>query len=154
LDLYRSAEVADQFAEGVRATVAQGKPVAITEFGSAKFHGAGNRGARGLEIVESDKETRAPTRLDGEYRRHEDGQAAYLRELLEVFDAEHVDSTSCSSSRSRPPAPTRQRPPRRLGLGRLRHREGLRRPPGKHLPGDAVGPKAAFATVGEYYRDH
>ncbi|MFC5750875.1 hypothetical protein [Actinomadura rugatobispora] len=32
VDLYRSAEIAGRFAEGVRTLVAQGKPVAITEF--------------------------------------------------------------------------------------------------------------------------
>ena len=74
LDLYRSAEVADRFAEGVRALVAQGKPVAITEFGAATFAGAGDRGARALEIVEHDKDTGAPLRLDGEYLRDEDGR--------------------------------------------------------------------------------
>lgn len=35
--LYRSAEVADRFAEGVRTLVAQGKPVAITEFGTDAY---------------------------------------------------------------------------------------------------------------------
>jgi hypothetical protein len=57
VDLYRSIEVADRFPEGVRALVAQGKPVAITEFGAATYHGAGDRGARGLEAVEYDKDT-------------------------------------------------------------------------------------------------
>jgi len=92
IDLYRSAEIADRFAEGVRALVAQGNPVAITEFGAATFRGAGERGARGLEIVEHDEDTGAPLRLDGVYARDEEGQAAYLRELLEVFEAEGVDS--------------------------------------------------------------
>ncbi|CAM3524924.1 hypothetical protein [Stackebrandtia soli] len=92
MDLYRSAEVADQFADGVRTLVAQGKPVAITEFGSAGYLGAGDRGARGLEIVEYDEDTGAPMRLDGVYARDEAGQAAYLRELLETFDAGGVDS--------------------------------------------------------------
>ena len=92
MDLYRSAEVADRFAEGVRALVALGKPVAVTEFGCATFRGAGDRGARGLEIVEHDKDTGVPLRLDGPYARDEEGQAAYLRELLEVFEAEGVDS--------------------------------------------------------------
>ena len=92
VDLYRSAEIADQFADGVRALVAQGKPVAITEFGSATFRGAGDVGARGLEIVQYDEATGEPVRLDGVYARDEDGQAAYLRELLDVFEAEGVDS--------------------------------------------------------------
>lgn len=91
-DLYRSAEIADQFAGGIQHLVAQGKPVAITEFGSASYKGAGERGARGLEIVEYDPSTRVPVRLTGEYVRDEAGQAAYVRELLEAFDAGGVDS--------------------------------------------------------------
>jgi hypothetical protein len=92
VDLYRSAEVADQFTDGVRALVGQGKPVAITEFGTAAYRGAGVRGARVMEICEYDKDTGAPIRLDGEYVRDEAGQATYLRELLEIFDAGGVDS--------------------------------------------------------------
>lgn len=91
MDLYRSAGVADRFAEGVRTLVAQGKPVAITEFGAAGYEGAGERGALGLEIVEYDKD--GPVRLKGDYARDEPGQAAYVRELLEAFDAGGVDST-------------------------------------------------------------
>jgi hypothetical protein len=93
VDLYRSSEIADRFTEGVRSLVALGKPVAITEFGAATYRGAGERGAHGLEIVEHDKDTGVPLRLDGGgYLRDEEGQAAYLRELLEIFEAEGVDS--------------------------------------------------------------
>ncbi len=92
VDLYRSAEVADQFSQGVGALVAQGKPVAITEFGTAAYRGAGDRGGRAMEIVEYDKDTRRPVRLTGEYVRDEAGQASYLRELLEIFEAGGVDS--------------------------------------------------------------
>ncbi|MCK2215933.1 hypothetical protein MF672_019340 [Actinomadura sp. ATCC 31491] len=91
VDLYRSAEVADRFEEGVRALVAQaGKPVAITEFGSAGYRGAGDLGATGLDAVEYGEH--GPVRLRAAYERDEPGQAAYVRELLEVFDAAGVDS--------------------------------------------------------------
>ncbi|WP_342379934.1 hypothetical protein NVS55_10310 [Myxococcus stipitatus] len=93
MDLYRSSEFVSQFREGVRSLVAQGKPVAMTEFGAASYQGAGDRGAHGLEVVEYCQETGAPLRLKGEYVRDEAGQARYLRELLEVFDTEGVDST-------------------------------------------------------------
>ena len=92
VDLYRSSEVADQFTEGVRAIVAQGKPVAITEFGAATYRGAGDRGARGLEIVEYDKDTGAPVRLNGDTSVTRRARPAYLLELLEAFEAEGVDS--------------------------------------------------------------
>jgi hypothetical protein len=87
---YRSIEVADQFVDGVRALVAQGKPAAITEFGCATHRGASDRGGRGGMIVEWDGA--GPVRLNGEYVRDEAEQAAYLRELLDIFDAEGVDT--------------------------------------------------------------
>ncbi|HEY4024330.1 MAG TPA: hypothetical protein VGM75_36980 [Pseudonocardiaceae bacterium] len=92
VELIRSAEVADQYQDGVRTLVAQGKPVAITGFGASTYRGAADRGARGMEIVETDKDTGAPVRLNGDYLRDEAGQAAYLREVLDIFDAEGVDS--------------------------------------------------------------
>jgi hypothetical protein len=92
VELIRSAEVADQYREGVRSLVAGGKPVAITGFGTATYRGAGDRGGRTMEILEYDEDTGAPECLDGTYVRDEAGQAAYLRELLEIFDSEGVDS--------------------------------------------------------------
>jgi hypothetical protein len=110
LDLYRSAEVADQFASGIRSLVAQGKPVAITEFGCTTYKGAADKGARSGEIIEWDKDTIKPLRLNGDYMRDEVEQATYLRELLEIFNAEGVDSTFVFT----------------FVLYQLPHREGLR----------------------------
>jgi hypothetical protein len=93
VELIRSAEVAGQFREGVRDLVAGGKPVAITGFGTATYRGAGDRGGRAMEILEYDKDSGAPVRLNGEYIRDEAGQAAYLREVLEIFGTEGVDAT-------------------------------------------------------------
>jgi hypothetical protein len=45
-----------------------------------------------MEIVENDKDTGAPVRLNGNYSRDEAGQATYVREVLEIFDVEGVDS--------------------------------------------------------------
>lgn len=92
VDNYRSVEIADRYRDGIRALVAQGKPVAITEFGCATYRGAGDRGGRGGEIIVWDKDTIKPIRLDGEYTRDEAEQATYLRELLDIFNAEGVDS--------------------------------------------------------------
>jgi hypothetical protein len=93
VELIRSADVAAQFRAGVRSLVAGGQPVAITGFGAATYRGAGDRGGRAMEILQYDQDTGVPARLDGQYVRDEDGQAAYLDELLEVFDSEGVDST-------------------------------------------------------------
>lgn len=92
IELIRSAEVADRFRDGVRTLVAQGKPVAVTGFGTATWRGSGAVAPRSMEIVETDVHG-APIRIDGEYFRDEAGQAAYIEELLSIFDSEGVDST-------------------------------------------------------------
>ncbi len=92
VELIRNADVAGRYRDGVRSLVAGGKPVAITGFGASAYVGAGDRGARAMEIVEYDEATPTPLRLDGEYIRDEAGQAANIREVLEIFDAEGVDS--------------------------------------------------------------
>jgi hypothetical protein len=153
MDLYRSAEIADQFTNGVRSLVAQGKPVAITEFGAATFRGAGDVGARGLEIVENDKETGAPVRLNGEYVRDEAGQAAYLRELLEVFDAEGVDSTfvflfALHSFPHRPDGDPRDD----LDLASYGIVKVLDDRHGDTYPDMRWEPKAAFGAIAAFYR--
>jgi hypothetical protein len=147
-DLYRSAAIAGQFREGVRTLVAQGKPVAITEFGTAAYRGAGDRGGQCLEVVEHDKDTRAPVRLTGEYARDEDGQASYLRELLEVFDAEGVDSAfvfafALYGYPHRPDGDPGDDLDR-ASLGIVKVLDGHR--------GMDWQPKAAFTALADYYR--
>ncbi|GLW99959.1 hypothetical protein [Microtetraspora sp. NBRC 16547] len=154
VDLYRSVEIADRFAEGVRGLVAQGKPVAITEFGAAGYHGAGERGAHGLEIVEYDKDT-GPVRLNGEYTRDEAGQAAYLRELLEVFDAGGIDSTfvftfALYDHLHRPDGDPRED----LDLASYGIVKVFEDRLGATYPDMPWEPKAAFAALADYYREH
>ena len=92
VELIRSAEVADAFEDGVRSLVAQPKPVAVTGFGCATWHGAADVAPRSMEIIAPDPESGTP-RLTGTYRRDEEGQARYLRELLDLFDRAGVDAT-------------------------------------------------------------
>jgi hypothetical protein len=152
VDLYRSAEVADRYAEGVRTLVAQGKPVAITEFGCCTYRGADDRGARGMEIVENDRSTGTPTRLNGVYERDEEGQAAYLREVLDVFEVEGVDSAfvflfALHSHPHRPDGDPRDD----LDLASPGIVKVLEERSGVTYPGLPWEPKAAFAALGAYY---
>lgn len=153
VELIRSAEIAGQFRDGVRTLVADGKPVAITGFGTAAYQGAGGRGGRVMEILEYDKETGAPVRLDGEYVRDEAGQAAYLRELLEIFDAEGVDATfvfifALYNFPHRPDGdPRLDLDMAGLGIVKMLEDSG-----GGAYPGMAWEPKEAFTTVAECYR--
>jgi len=149
MDVYRSAATADDFARqlaaGVGELAAHGKPVAITEFGSATYRGAGDRGAHGLEIVEYDERTRVPLRLTVDVERDEEGQATYLRELLEAFDAAGIDSAfvflfALAGFPHRPDGDPRDDLDR-AGYGIVKLFED--RP---------WEPKAAFAAVADFYR--
>ena len=153
VELIRSAEVAGQFREGVRSLVAGGKPVAITGFGTAAYRGAGDRGGRVMEVLEYDEGTGAPVRLNGEYVRDEAGQAAYLAELLEIFDAEGVDSAfvflfALYGFPHRPGGDPRLD----LDLASLGIVKMLEGRSGDTYPDMAWEPKAAFTAVAECYR--
>ncbi|MEU2659619.1 hypothetical protein ABZ615_30410 [Streptomyces sp. NPDC007325] len=153
VDVYRSAEIAAGFAEGVRGMVAGagGKPVAVTEFGAACYRGAGDRGALGLEVVEYD--ATGPVRLTGAYERDEEGQAAYLRELLAVFEEAGVDTTfvftfALHDHVHRPDGdPSTDLDLASYGVVKVyEDRNGTRHP---DLPWE---PKAAFDAVAEHHR--
>lgn len=151
VELIRSAEVADRFQEGVRSLVAQGKPVAITGFGTATWRGAGDMAPRSMEIVEHDAAGH-PVRLNGEYDRDEAGQAAYLRELLEIFDTEGVDGTfvylfALSNYPHRPDEPRRDLDLASLGIVKV-----LEDRCGDTYPGMPWEPKAAFTALADYYQ--
>ncbi|WP_452441657.1 hypothetical protein [Nocardiopsis flavescens] len=151
-ELIRSAEVADRFREGVRILASGAKPLAVTGFGTAAYRGAGDRGGRVLEVVEHDPVTGDPVRLDGVHERDEEGQAAYLRELLEVFEAEGVDSAfvflfSLPGYPHRPDGDPRDDLDR-AGLGIVKILEGRR---GTAYPDMEWEPKAAFAAVADCY---
>ncbi|GII77740.1 hypothetical protein Sru01_27220 [Sphaerisporangium rufum] len=153
VDLYRTAEVAGRFADGVRALVAQGRPVAITEFGSAGYRGAGDRGASGLEIVEYDDD--GPVRLKGEYARDEAGQAAYVRELLEVFEACGVDAAfvftfALYDHVHRPDGDPRDD----LDLASYGIVKVYEDRLGATYPDLPWEPKAAFTALADFYREH
>ena len=94
---YRTKQNAAQYRESIRAFVAQGrslgKPVAITEFGCGAFRGAADAAGRDptFSIIVWGDDGRA-AKLNDECQRDEDEQATYLRELIEVFETEGVDS--------------------------------------------------------------
>jgi hypothetical protein len=152
VELIRSAEVADQFRDGVRTLVAGPKPVAITGFGTATWRGAGEVAPRSMEIIEYDAGTGVPVRLDGEYTRDEEGQAGYLTELLEIFEAEGVDSAfvflfALENLPHRPDGDPRDD----LDLASFGVVKVLDGSAGTTYPGTAWEPKAAFTALAAQY---
>jgi hypothetical protein len=149
VDAHRSKEVADVYQDGIRALVAQGKPVAITEFGCTTHRGAADHGALSGDILEYDGTT--PVRLNGDYIRDEQEQATYLRELLEVFSAEGVDAAFACTFVCYG-LPYRDDPRTDLDMASwgvvkvLEHRNGDTYP---DMPWE---PKIAFTTLADHYR--
>ncbi|MFC4911815.1 hypothetical protein [Actinomadura gamaensis] len=155
VDLYRSAEIADRFAEGVRGIVAQGRPVAVTEFGSAGYRGAGDLGAHGLDLVEYD-DRRGPVRLKEARERDEDGQAAHVRELLEIFDEAGVDAAfvftfALHNHVHRPDAADPRDDLDLASYGIVKVYEDRL---GTAYPGMPWEPKKAFHAVADFYAAH
>jgi hypothetical protein len=150
VDAHRSKEVAHVYQQGIRALVAQGKPVAITEFGCTTYRGAADHDARGGEIVEY--HGTIPGRLDGDYVRDEQEQATYLRELLDVFTAEGVDvAFACTFVCYG--LPYRPDPREDLDMASWGVVKVLEHGLGDTYPDMPWEPKAAFTALADYYRD-
>lgn len=153
VELIRSAEIADQYRDGVRTLVARGKPVAITGFGTATWRGASDVAPQAMEIVDYDKDTGEPIRLDGDYVRDEAGQARYLHEMLEIFDTEGVDSAfvflfALDNFPHRPDGDPRDD----LDLAGPGIVKVLDDRHGDTYPDMPWEPKAAFTALADYYR--
>jgi hypothetical protein len=157
--VYRSVATAARFSDLVRAFVAQGrsqrKPVAVTEFGCMTYRGASDVASDVHSMIVWGDDGR-PDRLNGEYERDEGEQATYLRELLEVFEAEGVDAAFVYTF-ARHDLPHRDDP--RADLDRVSRgvvkvldgQGGARGSRGRRYPDMPWEPKAAFDALAECY---
>jgi hypothetical protein len=154
---YRTAWMAARFRDDIRAFVAQGraqgKPVAITEFGCATFRGAADQAGRGIsDVVEWDDGAR-PVRFKGEYTRDEDEQARYIIELLDVFNTEGVDAAFVYTF-ARYDLPNRSASHEDFDMasaGLVKVFDDGRR--GQRYPDMPWEPKAAFRALAEFSSD-
>ncbi|MFF4778590.1 hypothetical protein ACFY05_37780 [Microtetraspora fusca] len=147
---YRTPEIAAGFRDAVRAFAAQGKPAVITEFGCATFTGAADLGGRGDSIIEWGPDGR-PLRVRGHHTRDEQEQVTYLRELLDIYEAEGVDSVFWTSF-ARYDMPHREDPERDLDLGSYGVVKVLDGRLGETYPDMPWEPKAAFTALADRYR--
>jgi hypothetical protein len=154
---YRTKATAARFRDNIRAFVAQGraqgKPVAITEFGCTTHRGAADGGGdslvEGAIIVWGDDGR--PARLNGEYVRDEEEQATYLSEVLEVFEAEGVDNAFVNTF-ARYDLPHSNDPSEDFDMASFGVvkvlGDGAR---GQRYPDMPWEPKAAFTTLADCY---
>ena len=158
---YRSAVTAPQFREQVRAFVAQaraqGKPAAATEFGCATYRGAGNVASYIDQVIMWDDSGRA-VGLKGNLERDENEQAAYVRELLDIFASEGLDAAFVYTF-ARYDLPQRDHPADDLDMasaGVVKVLDGRCDAAAAHLlsrryPDMPWEPKAAFDAVAEWF---
>lgn len=150
VDAYRSREIADRYRDAIRTLVAQGKPVAITEFGCTAFRGASDKSSWGGMIVEYENDR--PVRLNGDYIRDEAEQATHLYELLAIFTAEGVDTAFVNTFVSYH-LPHRSDPRADLDMASYGVVKVLEDRPGHSYPDMPWEPKAAFTTLADLYHD-
>jgi hypothetical protein len=84
VDAYRDIHNRAGFDSQLRAYLVHGKPVVVTEFGCATFHGAADQGSMAWTVAERGA---TPTRLKAGTRRDESEQARELVELMRAYDA-------------------------------------------------------------------
>jgi hypothetical protein len=148
---YRSAAMADSFNDAIHGFVSQaaalGRPAAITEFGCTTHRGADALGAHGDSTVEWDGPT--PVRLTGEHVRDEDEQATCLRELLDVFEAEGVQTAFANTFASYH-LPHRDNPRDDLDMASYGVVKVFEDRIGDTCPDLPWEPKAAFTVLAEH----
>ncbi|WP_261989507.1 abortive phage infection protein, partial [Streptomyces sp. uw30] len=84
IDYYSSFRQHTDYVRELRRYLRWGKPLAITEFGTCAYVGAPEAGGMGWSIVDYTKE---PNEIKGDPVRSERTQAAYLTDLLDVFES-------------------------------------------------------------------
>jgi hypothetical protein len=151
---YRDATTAATFPEVVRSQVtrtAPDKPFAVTEFGCATYRGAAALGGRGDSIVVWDDRAR-PVGLTRPVVRDEQEQAGYVREVLDVFDAQGVDTAFVNGFArwDLPTAPEADRDFDVASYGIVKTLGPDRT--GAAYPGLPWEPKAAFHALADYGR--
>ncbi|MET9829356.1 abortive phage infection protein [Streptomyces sp. NPDC006385] len=84
IDYYSYHRRHADYVRELRRYLRWGKPLAITEFGTCAYVGAPEAGGMGWDIVDYTKE---PHEIKGDLVRSERTQAAYLVDLLDVFES-------------------------------------------------------------------
>lgn len=151
---YRSAEQADRYRELIAGWVASarahGKPAAVTELGCTTHRGAADLGGRGDALIAWDADSGRPVGLRAELTRDEQEQAAVIRELLAIVDAEGVDSVFVNTF-ARYDLPHRPDPRQDLDAASYGVVKVLEDGHGTTYPDVPWEPKAAFGALAEVY---
>jgi hypothetical protein len=147
VDHYRDARNRARYVEDLKGFGRHGKPVVVTEFGCCTYAGADDRGGSGWNVVDW---SMSPPMLNGAYTRSEGTQAAYITELLAIFEEEAVEGAFVFTF-SAPAFPHDERAVYDLDMAGYGVVTTLRDRLGTAYPGMPWEPKEAFRAVAEAF---
>ncbi|KLU61007.1 hypothetical protein CEB3_c25770 [Peptococcaceae bacterium CEB3] len=160
IDHYRAKHINDKYADMLELLIAQGKPVAVMEFGCCSYQGAERDTAQASNImdIKSTIMHQIPLLgrfvkpcLNGRYVRDEELQAHEIIESLNVFDSVGVDSAFVCTFVA-PLTPYNENPLHDLDMASyslVKFYEGGGH--GTTYPDMTWEPKESFAAVAKYY---
>lgn len=132
--------------DALRALRGHGKPIAITEFGTAAHTGSSAAAGHSHLTVEYEGRSVRAVGLNRELERDEAEQATYLGTLLDIFEAENIDTVFVQTFANFH-LPTRNAPQHDLDRASFGIVKVLDRPDGPPV----WEPKKAFAAVADRY---
>lgn len=160
IDHYRATQFNCRYADTLRSLIAQGKPVAVMEFGCCAYKGAERNTGQAFNIIDIKSlimhqipllGSFIQPRLKGDYERDEALQAHEILESLKVFDDVGIDSAFVFTFVD-PQKPYKENPQNDLDMasyGLVKSYEGGKR--GTTYPDMTWEPKVSFKAVAEYY---
>ena len=149
VDYYRDKMNKATYQQTLRKYFTYGKPVVILEFGCCTYQGAEDKGSYGWVIVDR---SATPRKLKGDFVRDEKGQADYLMDLLDVFQAEGVEGAFVFTFVS-PSYPSSDDPLYDLDMASYSIVKTLPNQTGTAYKGLPWEPKESFARVARAYQE-
>ncbi|WP_432585642.1 abortive phage infection protein [Streptomyces sp. HD1123-B1] len=124
-----------------------GKPLVISEFGTCTYRGAPERGGMGWDTVDYDKE---PPEIIGDLVRSERTQAAYLTDLVDVFESMGLYAALVYQFVT-PDAPHRHQPRHDLDMASYSLVKAIWKTPEEPTAQWHWEPKEAFHALARHY---
>jgi hypothetical protein len=148
IDYYGYFRRREEYVRDLGALRRFGKPVAVMEFGCCTFEGAPQQGGMGWDVVDYTKE---PPEIKDGLVRSERTQAAYLTDLLSVFESMGLYSAMAYTFVT-PDAPHRPRDPRHdLDMASYGIVKPVEDRPGDPASGWHWEPKESFHALARQY---
>lgn len=160
IDHYRATQINGQYADMLKPLIAQGKPVAVMEFGCCPYKGAERNTGHAFNIIDMKSLIMhqipllgrfIQPRLNGHYIRNEALQASEIVESLKVFDNVGVDSAFVFTFVN-PQNPYNENSQYDLDMASyslVKFFEGGKH--GSNYPDMTWEPKESFKAVSDYY---